>query len=77
MVRPIFDYSKLNGRIKEMRKTREELHRVTGIPISTLSTKANNSKGNNYFSTIEIYKLAVALDIPGGEIGSYFFTPKV
>lgn len=75
--KPIFDYSKLSGRIKEKQKTREELRKITGIPSSTLSTKTNNSKGNSYFSPVEIYGLSVALDIPNSEIGTYFFTPKV
>ena len=75
--KPVFDYSKLSGRIKEKQKTREELRRITGIPLSTLSTKINNSKGNGYFSPTEIFKLSAALDIPSCDIGLYFFTPKV
>ena len=77
MKKPIFDYSKLSGRIREKKKTRKELHEATGIPLSALSTKTNNSKGCSYFSPIEIYKLACELDIQPDEIGSYFFTLKV
>ena len=69
-----FDYSKLLGRIKECGFTQESLAKHIGIAESSLCLKLNN-KAN--FRHGEIYLICDALRITIGEIGVYFFTPKV
>ena len=69
-----FDYSKLLGRIKEKGFTQDSLAKHIGIRPGTMSDKLNN-KAN--FKQIEIFLIRQALDISAGEVGEYFFTPKV
>lgn len=70
----MFDYSKLNGRIREFGFTQGTLAKHIKTTAGTLSLKLNN-KAN--FTTKEIDKISEALDISVEEIGVYFFTKKV
>ena len=70
----VFDYSKLLGRIKECGFTQESLAEHIGITESTMCLKLNN-KAN--FKNCEIFLIGEALKLEAGEIGVYFFTPKV
>lgn len=70
----VYDYSKLLGRIKECGFTQETLAKHIGITKSSMSLKLNNKAS---FRQIEIFSICVALDIGSGEVGVYFFTPKV
>lgn len=69
-----FDYSKLLGRIKEFGYTQENLAKETGMTKATMSLKLNNKAS---FTQPEIEKIRKILGITYGEIGAYFFTPKV
>lgn len=69
-----FDFSKLLGRIKEYGYTQERLAKEVGMTKATMNLKLNN---NAYFTQPEIEKIRKILSIELGEIGVYFFTPKV
>ena len=69
-----FDYSKLLGRIKECGFTQESMAKQIGIAESSMCLKLNN-KAN--FKHAEMVSICEALDIDSGEVGAYFFTPKV
>ena len=69
-----FDYSKLLGRIKECGFTQETLAKHIGIAESSMCLKLN---GKANFKQTEIFLICIALEIASGEIGAYFFTPKV
>lgn len=70
----VWDYSKLEGRIKECGFTQSSLAKQVKISVSTFSEKLNNKY---CFSMKEIDAISNALDIPKEEIGVYFFTQKV
>lgn len=70
----VFDYSKLLGRIKECGFTQETLAKHIGIAETSMCLKLNN-KAN--FKQVEIFLICIALNIESGEVGVYFFTPKV
>ena len=70
----VFDYSKLLGRIRECGFTQESLAKHVGIAESSMCLKLNN-KAN--FKNCEIFLICEALKLEVGEIGIYFFTPKV
>ena len=69
-----FDYPKLLGRIKECGFTQETLAKHIGIAESSMCLKLNSKA---YFKQTEIVLICEALGIGDGEIGVYFFTPKV
>ena len=69
-----FDYSKLEGRIKERGFSQTSLAKHIKIAVSTLSVKLNNKY---CFTMKEIDLICKALDIPKEEIGVYFFAEKV
>ena len=69
-----FDYSKLLGRIKEYGFTQDGIALEIGMSGSTLSFKLNNKA---FFTQKEIRKICDLLGIEIGDIGLYFFTPKV
>lgn len=71
-----FDFSKLIGRMVEKYGTRAACAQAAGIPEAVLYSRLSNK---THFDAEEIYVLAApdCLDIPAGEIMSYFFTPKV
>lgn len=71
-----FDFSKLNGRIAEKFGKHKALADFIGMAPSALS---NRLSGKVQFRPDEIVAICApeCLDIPGEEIGVYFFTPKV
>lgn len=71
-----FDFCKLLGRIVEKFGTRSNFATAWGKSESVLSYKLNNKTP---FTMEDIYEVIQPnlLDIPPGEIGVYFFTPKV
>lgn len=69
-----FNYSKLEGRMKEKQFTQEKLAILLKISPPTLSLKLNNK---SLFSQDEISQISDIIEIPKNEIGVYFFTPKV
>lgn len=71
-----FDYSKLEGRIKEKYQTQKNFCKKAGISEKTMSDKTNG-KSNCGFTQKEIDTFCVLLSISIGDIGIYFFTPKV
>lgn len=74
MQSPIFDYSKLRGRIVEILGNQNELASRLGISLVSLSRKLNNRVR---FSVDDIITIVDVLKIPATEIGTYFFTLKV
>lgn len=71
-----FDFSKLNGRIAEKFKSHKALAEHISMAPSALS---NRLGGKVQFRPDEIMAICApeCLDIPGEDIGTYFFTPKV
>lgn len=74
MKKPIFDYSKLDGRITEKFGTRKAFAREVNITESTLSNKLNHKSS---VMTGDIVTWSAALGISVDDIGAYFFTQKV
>ena len=70
----IFDFSKLRGRIKEIFGTQTVFASQMPINEATLSNKLNN---NVEFSSKEIIRICVLLNISFEQIPKYFFTLKV
>jgi transcriptional regulator with XRE-family HTH domain len=69
-----WDYSKLNGRIKECGLNQTLLAKKVNIGVSTLSEKLNNKYP---FTMKEIDAICKTLSISKEEIGVYFFAEKV
>ena len=69
-----FDHSKLLGRIREFGLTQEKVAHEMGINKGTLGAKLG---GKYSFTTDEIDKLCMLLDISFNEIGEYFFAKRV
>jgi len=74
MGKPIFDYSKLLGRITERYRTQKAFCSAIGIGEPTLSGRL---KCDTYFTMPEIYDMCSVLEIPRNETADYFFTPTV
>lgn len=74
MGRVAFDYSKINGMIKEKFGTQKAFAKALGVSNTSLSLKLNS---NAYFTQKEIMKIVDIFSIPVGKIGTYFFTLKV
>lgn len=72
--RPIFDYSKLRGRIVEKYGTLYAFGKDAGFAKTTLYERLNNKSP---FSQEEIFKAANKLDIADNEISVYFFNEIV
>ena len=70
MDRVIFDYSKLNGRIREKAGTQKKFAESMGLSSATISAKLTNK---TYFDQVEIKRAAKILDIDPGDISLYFF----
>ena len=71
---PVFDYSKLLGRIKEKGYILETYAKSIDRSLSTVSLKLSNKA---HFTQKEMFKTAEVLDFSEDEIGIYFFTLKV
>lgn len=69
-----FDYSKLEGRIKEKYDTQSRLACTLGMSKQALSARLNN---RTPFTQTEIRNLTELLDIPDEEMKRYFFTVTV
>lgn len=70
----IFDFGKLQGRIKELHITQDSVAKYLDINKSTFSLKINNQVP---FSQDEINQMITFLKIPDEEIKVYFFKEKV
>lgn len=70
----IFDYDKLNGKIKEHFKNRSDFCKLISLSNTSLSKKMNNKVP---FTSPEIYKIVEVLGIDKTEIHIYFYTLKV
>lgn len=70
----MWDYSRLKGRTKEAELRQEDVGTAIGLTATTYSLKLNNRAE---FKQSEIEDICRLLDIPFGDIPSYFFTPKV
>lgn len=70
----VFDYSRLNGKIKEKYGTQGNFAKVIRIGRTALSAKLNNKSD---FSQKEMYASCDALGIARDEIPSYFFCIEV
>ena len=69
-----YDYSKLNGRIKEIFGTQDNYAKKLGISVASVNYKLNNKVA---FTQDEIYKSIHCLNIKNEEIQEIFFTKKV
>ena len=71
-----FDLSELKGRIVSRCGDYASFAKTVGLSRAQLSERLS---GKRYFKPDEIYRICdpAILDIPGDEIGRYFFTPKV
>lgn len=69
-----FCHAKLKGRIVEKYGSQTAFAEVFGVSENVFSQKMNNKVR---FSTDDILKIVKLLDIPGEEIGLYFFEEKV
>lgn len=70
----VYDYSKLQWRIREIYDTQESFANILGISKENLSAKLNCLKK---FSQSEINKIHSLLLVRDEEVGAYFFTLKV
>lgn len=71
--RPVYDYSKLRGRITEKCGFQKRFCALMGISQSTLSNKLACV---TYFSQPEISRIVDVLGIEPEQISRYFFTPR-
>lgn len=70
MVKYIFDYSKLLGRMRETNMTQLKLANKLGISAASLNNKL---KSKTSFTSSEMYRIAMNLKIPDNDISDYFF----
>lgn len=68
-----FDYSKLNGKIKEKFGTQAEFARAMGLSERSVSLKLN---GKVFFKQPEITKACDLLKIEEGDVPEYFLKRK-
>lgn len=74
MIDPVFDYSKLRGKIKEVFGTQDAYADAIGLGRVSVSQRLNNQLE---FSQQEMLKSADVLGFPRGQIPEYFFAEKV
>lgn len=70
----VFDFGKLQGRIRELHITQDNVAQYLNINKSTFSLKVNNQVP---FTHDEIHQMLIFLKIPDEEIKLYFFEEKV
>lgn len=70
----IFDYSDLIGKIITKFKSRKVFAEQMHMDYGNLTKKLN---GKMYWTTTDIYKACVLLNIDLSEVSRYFFTLKV
>lgn len=68
-----FDYSKLNGRIREKCQTQARFAGKMGLSERSISFKLN---GHRYWTQGDIVKACDVLGIKPREVTEYFFTIK-
>lgn len=68
--RPVFDYSKLLGKIRERGYTQDRLCKKIGLGLTSFNLSLNNKRG---FRQEEIVAICEALDISAEDASSYFF----
>ena len=71
---PVFDYSKLRGRIVEKFGVQSAFAEKMGMSDGTMSFRLTNK---SYFTASEILKACMLLDIQLDDVVAYFFTLKV
>lgn len=71
---PVFDYSRLRGKIKEVFGTQDAFADAIGLGRVSVSQRLNNQLE---FSQQEMFRSADVLGFSRGEIPEYFFTEKV
>ena len=71
---PVFDYSKLRGRIREICGTQDAFADAIGLGRVSVSQRLNNQLE---FSQKEMIKAADVLLFPHSAIPEYFFREKV
>ena len=69
-----FDFSELKGRVISKYGSQSAFAEAFGISETVFSQKMNNKVR---FTSDDIVKITGMLEISSGEIGKYFFTPKV
>ncbi|MDO4302138.1 MAG: DUF739 family protein [Clostridia bacterium] len=74
MDEPIFDYSKLKGRIREKFNTQDNFANALGIGRVSLSQRLNNQLE---FDSKEILRSIKLLDLTEDDIPKYFFAHRV
>ena len=74
MEKPIFDYSKLRGRIREKCGTQKRFAAAMGMSPATVSLKLANKR---YFNQSEIVRAVDVLGIEYGKSALYFFTQRI
>lgn len=73
-MKPTFNYSKLQGRIKECFGSQASFAKALGLSEPALSQRLNNK---TEFSQDEIVKAMELLEVPGCCAFQYFFTLNV
>lgn len=71
---PVFDYSRLRGRIVEKFGVQSAFAVALGMSEGTLSGRLTNK---SYFTAEEIVAACALLDIAIDDVNDYFFTIKV
>ena len=74
MQNPVFDYSKLRGRIREICGTQDAFADAIGLGRVSVSQRLNNQLE---FSQKEMIRAADVLLFPHSDIPEYFFREKV
>ena len=70
----VFDYCKLEGRIRQYYQTEEKFAHAMGMGRGSLSAKLNNKSD---FTRNQMLRAADLLEIEHAEIPIYFFRKKV
>lgn len=70
----MFDYSKLNGKIKEVFDTQELFAKAINVSTTSVNKKLNNK---TLFTQTEIAKAMEVLNIEQENVSDYFFNKKV
>lgn len=69
-----YNYQKLLGVMREKGFTQEMLAKKSSMSVASLNLKLNNKRE---FRQSEIRLISAALNLKVGDIGDYFFTPKL
>ena len=72
--KPVFDYSKLRGRIREKYGTQKKFANAMDTTPATISKKLTNK---SYFDQCEVVRAVKLLGIEQGTVSAYFFTQQL